>query len=69
MRVRIPGIGLMGSPTFFFRADPKGVADKLSADVMYFETAVAAKLMVLMNRLSVEQMNGKAPIAESDIFG
>jgi hypothetical protein len=64
----IPGIGLMGSPTFFFRADPRGVADKLSANVMYFETAVAAKLMVLMNRLSVDQMNGKAPIAESDIF-
>jgi hypothetical protein len=65
----IAGIGLMGAPTFFFRADPKGVIDKLSADVMYFETSVAAKLMILMNRLTVEQMNGTAPIADRDVFG
>jgi hypothetical protein len=65
----IPGIGLMGSPSFFFRVDPKGVIDKLSANVMHFESSVAAKLMVLMNRLTVDQLNGRAPIADRDIFG
>jgi hypothetical protein len=65
----IPGIGLMGSPSFFFRVDPKGVLDKLSPDVMHFEASIAAKLMVLFNRLSVDQLNGKAPITDRDIFG
>jgi hypothetical protein len=65
----VPGIGLMGAPTFFFRADPRGVLDKLSAAVMHFETSVAAKLMVLMNRLTLDQMNGRAPISDAEIFG
>jgi len=64
----IPGIGLMGSPTFFFRIDPKGVLDKLNPNVMYFETSVAAKMMVMMNRLTVDQLNGRTPIADEDIF-
>ena len=64
----IPGIGLMGSPSFFFRVDPKGVLDKLNPNVMYFEASVSAKLMVLMNRLTVDQMNGRAPIADAEIF-
>ena len=25
----MPGIGLMGGPQYFFRADPKGVIDKI----------------------------------------
>jgi hypothetical protein len=65
----IPGIGLMGSPSFFFRVDPKGVVDMLSPNVMHFEASIAAKLMVLFNRLSVDQLNGKAPISDADIFG
>lgn len=64
----IPGIGLMGSPSFFFRVDPKGVIDKLNPNVMHFEASIAAKLMVLFNRLSVDQLYGRAPIADSDIF-
>jgi hypothetical protein len=65
----IPGIGLMGSPSFFFRVDPKGVIDKLNPDVMHFEASIAAKLMVLFNRLSVDQLQGKAPISDKDVFG
>jgi hypothetical protein len=65
---KVPGIGLMGYPTFFFRADPKGVVDKLNPRVMYYETSVAAKTMVLMNRLSVDQLNGRAPIEDRDLF-
>jgi hypothetical protein len=65
----IPGIGLMGSPSFFFRVDPKGVLDTLNPNVMRFEASIAATLMVLMNRLSVDQLNGRAPIDDSDIFG
>ncbi len=67
--LNIPGIGLMGSPSFFFRVDPKGVIDKLSPDVMHLEASIAAKLMVLFNRLSIDQMNGRAPIGDQDIFG
>ena len=36
---------------------------------MHFEASIAAKLMVLFNRLSVDQMNGRAPITDKDIFG
>ena len=64
----IPGIGLMGSPSFFFRVDPKGVIDKLNPNVVHFEASVAAKLMVLFNQLTVDQMYGRTPIADSDIF-
>ena len=39
-----------------------------SPNVMHFEASVSAKLMVLMNRLTVDQMNGRAPIPESDVF-
>jgi hypothetical protein len=65
----IPGIGLMGGPTYFFRCDPKGVLDKLSPNVMYNEVAIATKMMLLMDRLTVDQLRGKAPITDTDLFG
>ncbi len=65
----IPGIGLMGAPQYFFRADPKGVIDKLSARVMRNQVDIATKMMVLLDRLSVDQLNGKAPISDADLFG
>jgi hypothetical protein len=37
----IPGIGLMGQPAYFFRADPKGVIDKLNPNVMHNQVAFA----------------------------
>lgn len=65
----IPGIGLMGSPGYFFRADPKGVIDKLNPEVMYNQVAIASKMIVLMDRLSVAQLKGEAPITDKDLFG
>ena len=65
----IPGIGLMGAPQYFFRADPKGVIDKLNPRVMKNQVDIAAKMMVLLDRLSVDQLNGKAPISDVDLFG
>jgi hypothetical protein len=65
----IPGIGLMGSPGYFFHADPKGVLDKLSPEVMYNQVAISSKMLVLMNRLSVAQLKGEAPITDKDLFG
>jgi hypothetical protein len=65
----IPGIGLMGAPQYFFRADPKGVLDKLSPRVMKNQVDIATKMMVLLDRLSVDQLNGRAPISDSDLFG
>jgi hypothetical protein len=65
----IPGIGLMGWPQYFFRADPKGVIDKLDPNIMHAEVSMATKLLTLMDRLTPEQMNGKAPITDNDLFG
>jgi hypothetical protein len=65
----IPGIGLMGGPTFFFRADPRGVIDKLSPEVMRNQVAIATKMMVLMDRLTIAQLKGQAPITDADLFG
>jgi hypothetical protein len=65
----IPGIGLMGQPAYFFRADPKGVIDKLNPAVMHNQVAFATKMSLLMDRLTADQMKGKAPITESDLFG
>jgi len=64
----IPGIGLMGWPHYFFRADPKGVIDKLSPDVMHNQVSIVTKLLTLMDRLSPDQLKGSAPIGEGDIF-
>ena len=47
--------------------DPKGVLDQLSPNVMY--KAIATKLMLLMDRLTVDQLRGKAPITDADLFG
>ena len=68
-RAGIPGVGLMGSPEYFFRADPQGVLKYLSADVMHNQVSIMTKLLVLMERLTAEQLRGKAPISESDLFG
>lgn len=68
-RANIPGLGLMGSPEYFFRADPDGVLKYLNADVMHNQLAIMTKLMVLMERLSPEQLKGTAPIGEQDLFG
>ena len=65
----IPGIGLMGAPQYFFRADPKGVIDKLNPRVMRNQVDIATKMMVLMDRLSVDQLYGRAPISDADLFG
>ncbi len=68
-RAGIPGVGLMGSPEYFFRADPQGVLKYLSADVMHNQVSIMTKLLVLMERLTPEQLQGKAAISEKDLFG
>jgi hypothetical protein len=68
-RAGIPGVGLMGSPEYFFRADPQGVLKYLSADVMHNQVSIMTKLLVLMERLTPEQLKGTAPISERDLFG
>ena len=65
----IPGIGLMGQPAYFFRADPKGVIDKLNPNVMHNQIAFATKMSILMDRLTPDQMRGKSPITDSDLSG
>lgn len=68
-RANIPGLGLMGSPEYFFRCDPEGVLKYLSADIMNNQVSIMTKLLVLMERLSPEQLKGAAPISEADLFG
>jgi hypothetical protein len=68
-RANIPGLGLMGSPEYFFRCDPKGVLKYLNVDVMHNQVSIMTKLLVLMERLSPEQLKGAAPISEQDLFG
>ena len=63
----IPGIGLMGSPHYFFRADPRGVIDKLSPEVMHNQVEIATRLLAMMDRLSPEQMKGLAPISAAEL--
>ena len=65
----LPGIGLMGVPYYFFRADPNGVLAKLNPKVMYNQVSIAARLMVLMDRLSPAQLRGDQPIGDADLFG
>ncbi len=59
----------MGYPSYFFRADPKGVLDKLSAQVMHNQVSIFTKMATLMDRLSVAQLKGEAPIGDADLFG
>jgi hypothetical protein len=63
----IPGIGLMGSPHYFFRCDPKGVIDKLSPQVMHNQVTITTRLLAMMDRLTPEQMQGKAPISAAEL--
>jgi hypothetical protein len=63
----IPGVGLMGSPHYFFRCDPKGVLDKLSPDVMHNQVEITTRLLALMDRLSPAQMKGEAPISDAEL--
>ncbi|MBI1361708.1 MAG: hypothetical protein GC155_15630 [Alphaproteobacteria bacterium] len=63
----IPGIGLMGSPHYFFRADPNGVLDKLSPQVMHNQVEIATRLLAMMDRLTPEQMKGAAPISAAEL--
>jgi hypothetical protein len=65
----LPGIGLMGQPSYFFRCDPAGVLEKLNPNVMRNQLAFAAKMTVLMSRLSPDQLHGKAPITDTELFG
>lgn len=66
---KIPGLGLMGSPHYFFRCDPKGVIDKLNPAVMHNQVSIVTKMLTLMDRLSPAQLKGAAPISEADLFG
>lgn len=65
----IPGIGLMGVPGYFFRADPRGVLDKLDARVMRAQVSVAARLLAMMDRLTPGQLLGTEPISNVDLYG
>ncbi len=66
----IPGIGLMGFPHYFFIADPEdGVIGKLDPQIMHNQVSILSKLMVLMDRLSVDQLNGQAAVTDEDLFG
>jgi hypothetical protein len=64
----IPGIGMMGWPHYFFRADPKGVIDKLDPQIMHAQVSLTTKLLTMMDRLTPEQLRGKAPIADTELF-
>jgi hypothetical protein len=66
---KIPGVGLMGSPQYFFRADPKGVLEKLNPNVMHNQITLVTKLLALMDRLTPGQLKGTEPITDKDIFG
>jgi hypothetical protein len=64
------GISLMGVPHYFLTADPDdSVIDKLNPNVMHNQVAIASKLMVLMDRLRTDQLNGNEPITKDDLFG
>lgn len=65
----IPGLGLMGCPGYFFRADPKGVLDKLSPDVMRAQTEIVAKLLAVIDRLTPDQLAGTASLDDRTIWG
>jgi hypothetical protein len=65
----IPGVGLMGSPHYFFRCDPKGVIDKLDPRIMHNQVSIVAKLLVLFDRLSPAQLKGQTPITAADLYG
>lgn len=65
----IPGIGLMGSPHYFFRADPKGVLDKLDPRIMHNQVGIVTKLLTLMDRLTPGQLKGTEPITLKDLHG
>ncbi|WP_372784271.1 hypothetical protein [Phenylobacterium sp.] len=65
----IPGFGLMGWPNYFFRADPRGVIDKFDPRIMKNEVNIATKLMILFDRLTPDQLHGRAPVTEADLFG
>lgn len=65
----IPGIGLMGVPGYFFRADPRGVLDKLDARVMRAQVSVAARLLSMMDRLTIGQLQGTETISNADLYG
>jgi hypothetical protein len=67
--LNLPGVGLMGQPSYFFRADPAGVLEKLSPQVMRNQVSIAAKIVVLMNRLTRDQLAARAPITDVDLFG
>lgn len=67
--VGIPGVGLLAIPAYFFKADPKGVLHMLSPMVMKNQVNIATKLMVMMDRLSREQLAGTAEIIDADLFG
>ena len=36
---------------------------------MYNEVAIATKMMLLIDRLTVDQLKGRAPISQADLFG
>lgn len=68
-RAKIPSISLHGFPYYFFRADPKGVLDKLDARIMKNQVDILTKLMVLFDRLGADQLRGLAPVTDADLFG
>jgi len=66
---KIPSISIHGFPFYFFRADPKGVIDKLDPRLMKNQVDILTKLMVLFDRLTPHQLQGRAPVREADLFG
>ena len=66
---KLPGVGLMGSPQYFFRADPKGVLEKVNPNVMHNQVLLVTKLMTLMDRLTVGQLKGTEAVTDKDLYG
>lgn len=65
----IPGWGLMGMPQYFFRADPQGVIDKFDPRIMKNQVDILTKLMVLLDRLTLDQLSGRAAVSAADLYG
>ena len=61
-RLGIPSMGLIPLPAYLLEASPTGAIERLSPTLFYTQVKILTKLLVTIDRLSTDQLMGKAPV-------
>ena len=62
MEAGIPAMGLIPLTPYLLEASPSGAIERINEDVFYNQIVIAARLMVVIDKLTADELWGRTPV-------